>query len=123
MTTIGKESCPGNLQWSAFGACYPDTVCSSVLEWEDGKNPGSLCDADDDFRPKDIPCPFCDWEGFSEYLGVGEDKAWAWADRTPAPAGTEIHFHDGTALSWSATHPERGEEKVLLIALLEEEPS
>ncbi|QIK83092.1 hypothetical protein [Sanguibacter sp. HDW7] len=62
--------CPGMfVGWSAFGATYPDTVCSTALTWEEGPEPASptLCDADDDHRPKGVPCPVCDPAGFDRY--------------------------------------------------------
>lgn len=61
--------CPGQfVGWSAFGANYPDTVCATALFWGSGFDPGPvLCDADDDHRPTDIPCPACDPVGFAEY--------------------------------------------------------
>ncbi|XKH58522.1 hypothetical protein LG293_15835 (plasmid) [Citricoccus nitrophenolicus] len=86
VTLPGKEDCPGHLQWSAFGANYPDTVCASVLEWPDGYQVG------------------------------GRDEVhilWA-TDESPVPEDAEIHFHDGPALWWTATHPDRGEERVLV---------
>lgn len=111
----GREECPGNLTWSAFGATYPDTVCASVLTWADGYQGSGLCDADDDFRERDVPCPFCSPEAFIEYeWGEPQDYLLLWAsDESPAD-GVEIHFHDGQALWWTATHPERGEERVLI---------
>lgn len=114
-TISGKEDCPGYLQWSAFGARYMDTVCSSALEWQDGYQAWGLCDADDDFREKGVPCPFCDSAAFIEYVwGSPEEYAVLWElDESPA-GGAEIHFHDGQALWWSATHPDRGEERVLI---------
>lgn len=119
---LGKEACPGYLQWSAFGAGYPDSVCSSVLDWsEAGYEPAAtLCDADDDFRPKDVPCPFCDPDGFIEYQwGVaGGETVILWeSDETAVHPDVEIHFHDADALWWTATHPERGEERVLFRSL------
>jgi len=119
----GKEECPGHMLWSAFGASYPDTVCSTALDWSEveGGMPGiQLCDADDDFRPKGDPCPFHDWNGFLQaefHVDDGETVVlWA-SDETPVAAGTEIHFHDGEALWWTATHPDRGEERVLMRAV------
>lgn len=116
----GVEHCPGHLQWSAFGAAYMDTVCASALDWaESAYEPVAvLCDADDDFRPKDIPCPFCNPEGFIEYRwGAPEEHVLLWAsDETPVERGTGVHFHDGEALWWTATHPKRGEEQVLFRA-------
>ncbi len=66
--------CPGQfVGWSAFGATYPDTVCATACTWPEGSNPGPvLCDADDEFRPRDIPCPACDPRGFAEYEGDPE---------------------------------------------------
>jgi len=94
-----------------------DTVCSSALDWSncDHEPVATLCDADDDFQPKDVPCPFCDPEGFIEYGWGGPDEhriVWA-GDGSYVTADTEIHFHDGRALWWTATHPKRGEERVL----------
>lgn len=118
-TLPGKEPCPGHLTWSAFGATYPDTVCASALTWEDGYQGHGLCDADDDFREKDVPCPFCDPETFLAYEWPdGYVLLWA-SDETPA-TGVEIHFHDGVALWWTGTHPERGEERLLIRAALAE---
>lgn len=113
---IEVEKCPGHMAWSAFGAPYMDTACSSALDWsEAGYTPvAELCDADDDFRPRGIPCPFCDPEGFIEYQwGDRAEYAVHWADGSDA-GYPEIHFHDGEALWWSATHPERGEEPVTI---------
>lgn len=118
----GKESCPGNLTWSAFGATYPDTVCASTLTWADGHRGWGLCDADDDFRESGIPCPFCDWEAFVNYQWSVDDgeTALLWAsDETPVSKNTEIHFHDGQTLWWTATHPERGEERVLMRSIID----
>jgi len=115
-TLPGKEACPGHLTWSAFGASYPDSVCSSALTWdnpEDHPGNGLLCDADDDFRCKDVPCPFCDPAGFVSWQFSEATILWA-RDEQPVPEGTEIHFHDAPALWWTATHPERGEERVLM---------
>lgn len=72
MTTItsGESvACPGQfVGWSAFGATYPDTVCATSLTWPEGQDPGPvLCDADDDLRPRDVPCPVCDPAGFADY--------------------------------------------------------
>jgi hypothetical protein len=124
-TTIlpGKEECPGHLQWSAFGAGYPDSVCASVLEWTDGYQGYGLCDADDDFREKDIPCPFCDPDSFIDYqwnVGGGEHVILWESDETAVHPDTEIHFHDGQALWWTANHPDRGEERVLFRSLMDE---
>src|SRR5690606_28036264 len=105
----GREQCPGHLAWSAFGASYPDTVCATACEWEEGTDPGAvLCDADDDFRPKDTPCPFCDPAGFIGHQWGGiEERTIVWShDGATVDEGTEIHFHDGQALWWTATHPE-----------------
>lgn len=77
VTPQGAE-CPGQfVGWSAFGARYPDTVCSTSLTWAAGTAPSSptLCDADDDHRPRDIPCPACDPAGFDEYAGAGAHLA------------------------------------------------
>jgi len=64
-----EVECPGMfVGWSAFGATYPDTVCATSLTWPEGHDPGPvLCDADDDHRPKGIPCPACDPQGFAQY--------------------------------------------------------
>ena len=115
LTPDAREKCPGHLTWSAFGAPYPDSVCSTVLNWTGVREPASptLCDADDDFRPKDIPCPFCDPAGFTDYQFSEATPLWA-TDETPVAQGTEIHYHDGQALTWTATHPDRGEETVLM---------
>ncbi|MGQ7313392.1 hypothetical protein ACUOFU_16925 [Microbacterium arabinogalactanolyticum] len=118
----GKENCPGHLTWSAFGATYPDTVCASALTWPRGYAAWGLCDADDDLREKGIPCPFCDPDGFIEYewsVSAGETVIlWA-SDEQAVHPDTEIHFHDGEALWWTATHPERGEERVLFRSIID----
>lgn len=120
----GKEECPGHLRWSAFGASYMDTVCASVLEWPDGYHGVGLCDADNDLREGDVPCPFCDAEGFLNWqFGLDDGETvilWA-SDETEVAPGTEIHFHDAEALWWTATHPERGEERVLMRPVLEDD--
>lgn len=126
MALPGKEVCPGHLTWSAFGAPYPDSVCSSVLDWSETEEPApvaTLCDADDDFRPKDIPCPFCDPSGFIEYQwGSGDEHIVLWErDETPVADDVEIHFHDGKSLWWTATHPERGEAFVLFRSTLDDD--
>lgn len=117
----GAEPCPGTLTWSAFGAWYPDSVCSSALDWSEAgyKPEGILCDADDDFRPKDVPCPFCAPESFVSWLwGEPDEFVMIWAsDESPVADGTVIHFHNGKALWWTATHPIRGEERVLVRSL------
>lgn len=61
--------CPGEfVRWSAFGASYPDTVCAYSLIWPEGEHPGAvLCDADNDLRSGDVPCPAHDPEGFAEW--------------------------------------------------------
>jgi hypothetical protein len=114
------EPCPGQLTWSAFGAPYPDTVCSSALTWPDGEGPGDgvLCDADDDFRSRDVPCPFCNPEGFIGWAWGGReemDARWYFdgTDGGPVPADVPISFHDGKDLMWSADHPVRGRIWVL----------
>mgnify|MGYP001614826056 CR=1 FL=1 len=122
-TLPGREACPGHLTWSAFGAYYPDTVCATALEWNPGTDPGAvLCDADDDFRPKDVPCPFCAPDRFIDYqwaVSLGEHVIlWA-TDETAVHPDTDIHFHDAQALWWTATHPDRGEERVLFRSILD----
>lgn len=116
ITVPGKEECPGYLTWSAFGATYPDTVCASALDWGDLPYPGeTLCDADDEFRPKDIPCPFCDPKNFILFeWGESNEYEVRWSTDHALALGAEIHFHDGEALWWTATHPTRGEERVLI---------
>lgn len=119
----GREECPGHLRWSAFGASYPDTVCASVLQWPAGHEGTGLCDADDAFREKEVPCPFCDPDGFIDYEWnvAGGEHVILWAtDEVAVYPDTEIHFHDGEALWWTATHPDRGEERVLFRSLLDE---
>lgn len=114
---IEVEACPGHLTWSAFGASYPDTVCSSALTSTDGLPlpSGVLADADDDFRLADIPCPFCDPAGFAEYqFGGWCNVPLCGVDEARLPEGTAIHFHDATALWWSAECPDHGEQRVLV---------
>lgn len=114
--TLTPSACPGHLEWSAFGATYMDTVCSNSLNWEAGEDPGAeLCDADNGFRPSGTPCPLCDSEGFQEWLGWrdGLTKLLWSKDEQPVAEETPITFHDGKALTWTAIHPERGEETVL----------
>lgn len=67
--TDTRQECPGEfVRWSAFGASYPDTVCAYSLIWPEGEHPGAvLCDADNDLRPGDVPCPAHDPEGFAEW--------------------------------------------------------
>ena len=111
------ESCPGDFQWSAFGADPPDTACSTSLAWKRGKKPKTpvLCDVNKNNKPSDIPCPMCNPKGFEKYLEVPEKYVWVWPDRTPLTKNTEIHFHDGDILTWSATHPDLGEQPVIMI--------
>lgn len=112
------ESCPGWLLWSAFGAWYPDSVCSSVLTWENpADHPGSgyLCDADDDLRCKDVPCPFCLPESFTEYeWGGGYVVPTCATCEAMLPPGTPIDYHDGPALTFTATCPTDGRSNVLM---------
>lgn len=118
----GQEECPGHLTWSAFGATYPDTVCASALTWPDGHRGYGLCDADADFREGDVPCPFCDPDSFIDYqwsVGTGETVILWETDEQAVHPDTEIHFHDGQALWWTATHPERGEERVLFRSIMD----
>lgn len=93
-TLPGREACPGHLTWSAFGAYYPDTVCATALEWNPGTDPGAvLCDADDDFRPKDVPCPFCAPDRFIDYqwaVSLGEHVI-LWGDRRDRRAPRHRH--------------------------------
>lgn len=113
---LEPEKCPGRLEWSAFGARYPDTVCSSVLEWEDGEGPddGYLCDADDDLRCKDIPCPFCNPASFAEYeFGGGYVIPTCATCEQMLPPLTPIDFHDGRGLKMTATCPTCGRCNVL----------
>lgn len=114
---VAIESCPGQLQWSAFGAPYMDTRCAQSTNsyfLDTGKPIGPyLQDDDSEFAQQDVPCPFCAPAAFLEhYWGEPDEYVVIWSDGTIAPAGTEIHFHDGPSLWWSATHPERGEERV-----------
>lgn len=126
MPLPGKEECPGWFQWSAFGARYPDTSCAATTNGyflDTGEPIGPyLQDADRDDVQQDLPCPFCAPESFLEtYYPPGEHHVlWAY-DETPVPDGTEIHFHDGEALWWTATHPTRGEERVLFRKLTDAE--
>ena len=120
---VGKEECPGDFEWSAFGAEYPDTVCANSLKWPAGQHPGAvLCDADDDLCSGSVPCPMCDPQGFREYLWGGGDTILVWAeDEALVPQDVEVHFHDAKALWWTATHPERGEERVVARKTLDQE--
>lgn len=114
--SIGEEECPGYFTWSAFGATYPDTVCASVVEFSDGYQGWGLCDADDGFRDKGIPCPFCDSAGFLYYQHGGSYRVPYWDGTDERVAShTEIHFHEkGSSLWMSATHPEHGELRVTI---------
>lgn len=115
MTTIEIETCPGQLQWSAFGARYEDTQCGSTWTFDATGEPVGpyLQDLDSDRVQQDIPCPFCDPAGFTGYQWGGADEyVVIWGDGEHAPEGTELHFHNAPDLWWSATHPERGEERV-----------
>ena len=113
--TETTQACPGHFTWSAFGAPYPDTVCASVVQWNDESYQGhGLCDADDDFREKGVPCPFCSPESFLEYeFGVGfYVPMWSETEER-VPDRTPIRFHEaGSSLWMSATHPKHGELKV-----------
>lgn len=55
-----QEECPGAIPWSAFGADYFDTWCSTSLSWEEGDEPDvpTLCDMDDDGIPSGHICPY-----------------------------------------------------------------
>jgi hypothetical protein len=114
---VGKEACPGHLTWSAFGASYPDTVCASALEWQPGYQGYGLCDADDDFCEKGIPCPFCDPDSFMSYEFGGGYYLPYWAETTEqVPDGASFNFHEvGNSLWISAEHPAHGELKVTVI--------
>jgi hypothetical protein len=113
-TSVGVEKCPGYLTWSAFGASYPDSVCSTVVEWEGDYQGWGLCDADDDFRDKGVPCPFHDPVQFMEYMYGGGFYVPFWSGTEQRlPNRTEIHFHEEGPYLWlSATHEKYGELKV-----------
>ena len=126
MPLPGEEDCPGWFQWSAFGARYPDTYCAAstgAYFLDTGESIGPyLQDADRDDVQQDLPCPFCATESFLETYYPPDEHHVLWAhDETPVPAGTEIHFHDAEALWWTATHPVRGEERVLFRKLTDAE--
>jgi hypothetical protein len=113
-----NQTCPGYFTWSAFGASYPDTVCASVVQWDDENYQGhGLCDADDDFREKGVPCPFCSPESFLEYQFGGGFYVPMWAEtEEPVPDRTPIRFHEtGNSLWMSATHPKYGDLKVQVV--------
>lgn len=112
---IEIEECPGWLVWSAFGARYPDTACSRSLDWNPGDDPGwgVLCDADDDLRPKDVPCPWHEPVSFTDYMfGGGYQVPLCPVGDHRLPDGQEIHYHDAEALWWSATCAEHGEQRI-----------
>lgn len=111
---VGAEECPGHFTWSAFGAPYPDTVCSTAVIWEDGYEGWGLCDADDDFRDKGVPCPFHDQEAFLAYQYEGSYYRPYWkGTEERVPDHTPIHFHEnGQSLIMSANHPKHGELRV-----------
>lgn len=112
--TTKTITCPGDLEWSAFGADYPDTVCSSAVTWESERdNPGDgvLCDADDEFRPKDIPCPFCLPIAFLEYQSGGRGVEPTCRECLTRLTPEAVTFHDGQALTWTVACPTCGEPK------------
>lgn len=126
MPLPGKEECPRWFQWSAFGARYPDTSCAATTNGyflDTGESIGPyLQDGYRDEVQQDIPCPFCAPESFLEHYYPADEHHTLWAsDETPVPTGTEIHFHDAEALWWTATHPTRGEERVLFRELTDAE--
>jgi len=112
---IGEEKCPGHFTWSAFGAPYPDTVCATVISWDkEGYIGWGLCDADDDFREKGIPCPFHHTNDFISYSNGGGYWVPYWTNTNKkVPDRTEFHIHEkGQSLSVSATHFHYGELEV-----------
>jgi hypothetical protein len=112
--SVSAEECPGTFTWSAFGANYMDTVCANSLEWPEEYQGWGLCDADDDFRDKGIPCPFCNSENFVEYqYGGGYYRPYWVGTDTQVPDKTTIHFHEKENWLWmSAEHNVHGELKI-----------
>lgn len=99
-----ESECPGGMfQWSAFGANYPDTYCQNSV----------LFDADSN-RGGDIPCPFCDPNGFTDYAIAGSDTIPTCSKcETQLPNGTPLKFADGPGLSMSAPCPTCGVQDML----------
>jgi len=114
---LTAEPCPGHFQWSAFGASYPDTVCATILDWSEvpeGSPGATLCDADDDYRSGDIPCPMHDWARFWDYQFGEYYIPLCPVEEHRLPDGTEINFHDAQALWWSASCPDHGPQRILM---------
>lgn len=115
-----KQSCPGQLQWSAFGAPYMDTMCATAMTFDKADfTPGPyLQDLDSEYYTEDVPCPFCATVLFLDYCGIGQEKELAWSkDREPA-TGVDPYPVDGRSLTFYAVHPERGIEQLILIDTL-----
>ncbi|MFE6966944.1 hypothetical protein ACFVAJ_17670 [Agromyces sp. NPDC057679] len=99
----GREPCPKNLTWSAFGATYPDTYCVDGLLYDADSNLGG-----------EISCPFCDPVGFTDYqFGGGYVIPLCSHGEHRIPNGTPIHYHDGDNLWWTADCLEHGEQRIL----------
>jgi len=83
--------CPGQFQWSAFGAPYSDTACQD----------GACLDLDDLSSTAGIPCPFCAPVPFFDYEWGGTDvepTCSVCLTRLPVEA---VRFVDATALAWT----------------------
>ena len=85
----------GQLEYSVFGATYPDTECTS-----DG-----LVDLDGPTLRDDMCCPLCDPEGFFEYQWGGgyiEPTCSVCLARLPV---SSVKFIDGQTLTWTVDCP------------------
>lgn len=100
------QSCPRQLEWSAFGADYMDTECRD----------GTLFDLDSDHGGlQDVPCPFCRPADFIDYYINGTTIAPTCEGcRKPLPSQTPIAYHDGESLRASAICSTCGPSRVLL---------
>ena len=101
------EECPGWFQWSAFGASYPDTYCVDGVLFD--------ADADGGGAGGDIPCPFLDADGFTEWMigGMYRQPICSVCQQS-IPNDAKIDYHDGHALTWTATCPNDGRVFVLM---------
>lgn len=117
------QECPTWFTWSAFGASYPDTACSTgALEGEE--NHGVLCDLDADYSDiHGISCPFCDPNGFLTYeWGGGYSLPYWFGTEEPVPHGTPILFNEqGDGLISYARHHKHGLLRVVMVELDETE--
>ena len=88
---VPATPCPGQFQWSAFGATYSDTACQD----------GVCLDLDRLSTDGGVPCPFCRPADYFDYEWGGNDvepTCSVCLTRLPVKA---VRFIDGPALTWT----------------------